>query len=311
MAGKLTLIDDMASAQWSLVTRQQLLEAGFERIEVAGLLRAGTLRIARPRVYATFGSVRSWHQDVLAKVLTVGSGALASHAAAARLWSYVHRPEDEINVLVKADYTPRLRGARRTTILPDDDVTSRDGIPCTTFERTLCDCSALLTPFQLGRVLDDGLRRGAASLKQLERCALRLDSGRGRRLSVVKGLLAQRDAGFHPGGSGSELDVLRVVRDAGLPLPVQQFHIFAGGRPYDLDFAWPEQKVFAEYYGLAVHSGPSAVSHDSRRMSALVALGWRGLVFDETTPDRVVVEQLKAVLSTSPSVGDAAHRKSA
>ena len=255
--------------------------------------------------------MRTWQQDMLVAVLAVGDGAFASHAAAARLWEYVHRPEDATNVLIRADYTPRLRGAHRTTILPDDDVTTRHGVPCTSFERTLCDCSALLTAFQLGRVLDDGLRRGVASLRQLERCAVRLDSGRGRKLSVIKTLLAQRDQSFNPGGSGSELDVLQVIRDAELPLPVQQFHVFAGGRPYDLDFAWPEQKVFAEYYGLAVHSGPSAVSHDSRRMSALVALGWRGLVFDETTPDRVVIEQLKAVLSTSPSVGDAARRESA
>jgi len=311
MTGKLSSIDDIASSQWSLVTRQQLFDASFEREQVAGLLRAGTLRVVRRHVYATFGSVRSWQQDQLAAVLTVGQPAFASHAAAARLWEYVHRPEDAVNVLLKADYTPRLRGARRTTILPDDDVTTREGIPCTSFERTLCDCSALLTPFQLGRVLDDGLRRGVASLKQLERCAVRLDSGRGRKLSVVKQLLSQRDAGFHPGGSASELDVLRVIRDAGLPPPVQQLVVHAGGHRYVLDFAWPDRKVFVEYSGLAVHSGASAVAHDNERTSALSGLWWRGLVFDETTPDRRMVERLTEALSTSPTHGDVEDRMSA
>ena len=93
--------------------------------------------------------------------------------------------------------------------------------------------------------------------------------------------------------------------------PVQQFRISAGGRPYDLDFAWPDQKVFVEYYGLAVHSGRTAVAHDSRRMSALVALGWRGLIYDETTPVRVIVEQLSNVLAASPSDGDVERRMSA
>jgi hypothetical protein len=311
MSGKFDSIHNLARSQWSLVTRQQLLDAGFDRGQAAELLRAGTLRPVRPDVYATFGSQPSWQQGVLASVLTVGEGALASHGASARLWDWVHLPEDWVGVLVKADYTPRLRGARRTTILPDDDITTRQGIPCTSFERTLCDCSTLLTAFQLGRVLDDGLRRGFASLKQLERCAVRLDSGRGRRLRLIKELLAERDETFHPGGSASELDLLGVIREAGLPAPVQQFHIRAGGRAYDLDFVWPDRKVFAEYYGLAVHSGASAVAHDSRRMSALVALGWRGLVFDETTPDRVIVEQLTKVLSASPSNGDADQRKTA
>src|SRR5262249_42081954 len=127
MAGTLNSIDVVASSQWSLVTRQQLFDAGLDRRAVAELLRAGTLRIARPRVYATFASLRSWQQDLLAAVLTVGQEAFASHASAPRLWEYVHQPEYFANVLVKADYTPRLRGARRTTILPDDDVTTRHG----------------------------------------------------------------------------------------------------------------------------------------------------------------------------------------
>ena len=163
----------------------------------------------------------------------------------------------------------------------------------------------------LDRVLDDGLRRGVASLGQLERCAVRLDSGRGRKLSIVKHLLTQRDAGFHPGGSASELEVLRVIRDAGLPLPVQQYAVHAGGHRYELDFAWPKQKVFVEYSGLAVHSGPSAVAHDNERSSALSAAHWQGLVFDETTPDVRIVERLTELLSTSPTDGDVEHRMSA
>jgi hypothetical protein len=223
MAGKLSSIDELASEQRSLVTREQLTDAGFSRWEIAGLLRSRAL-----------------------------------------------------------------------------------------FERTLCDCTSQLTQFQLGRVLDDGLRRGVVSLERLERCTVRLDSGRGRRLTVVKSLLAQRDADFHPGGSASELDVLRVVREAGLPLPAQQYPVHADGHRYELDFAWPDRMVFVEYDGLAVHSGVSAVSHDNERASVLASLGWRGLVFDETTPERRMVKQLTRVLSAStPSGGADGQRLSA
>ena len=215
-------------------------------------------------------------------------------------------------MLVKSDFSLRQRGVHRTTILPPDDVTTVAGVPCTSFERTLCDCTTLLTAFQLGRVLDDGLRRGVASLKQLERCAVRLDSGRGRRLTVVKELLAERDANFHPGGSASELDVLRVIRDAGLPLPVQQFPVHVEGHRYELDFAWPDRMIFVEYSGLAVHSGASAVSHDNERTSALSAVGWRGLVFDETTPERRIVQRITQLLSrATPSDGAIEQRLSA
>jgi hypothetical protein len=312
MVRKLSWIDDIASKQRSLVTRQQLIGAHYSAEQIAGLLRSGALRVVRPRVYATVGSVRTWEQELLARVLAVGRGAVASHAGSARLWEWVHRPEDALPVLIKADFSLGIRGVRRTTILPDDDVTERRGIPCTSFERTLCDCTPLLSPFQLGRVLDDGLRRGVASLKQLERCAVRLDSGRGRRLTVVKQLLAQRDADFHPGGSGSELDVLQVIRDAGLPLPVQQLAVEVEGRTFFPDYAWPERKVFAEYYGLAHHSGASAVAHDNDRLSALVAIGWRPLVFDETTSERTMVARLRRVLTrAAPSDGVTDDRLSA
>jgi len=237
-------------------------------------------------------------------VLARGSGAVASHAAAARLWKFAHLPSDAFDVLIKVDRDTAIwgnRGVHRTLILPSDDVTELAGIPCTGFERTLCDCTKLLTEYQLGRVLDDGLRRRVASLDGLMRCAARLDSGPGRKLSVVKTLLAQRDASFNPGGSGSELDVLHLIRGAELPLPVQQYRVRVAGHQYDLDFAWPDRRVFLEYYGLAVHSGASAVAYDSRRQTALVAAGWRPVVFTDSTTDSEMVRVLRAVLETAQS----------
>ena len=303
MARTLTSIDDLARMQLSLVTREQLLDAGFSPSTVATLLRSRALRPVRPRVYATFGSIRDWHQEVMATVLLVGQGAVASHASAARLWEFVHRPEDRVDVLSRSDFGSRRRGVHRTTILPDEDVSVRSGIPCTSFERTLCDCTTLLSAFQLSRVLDDGLRRGDASLARLLRCVARLDSGPGRRLGVIKALLSQRDASFNPGGSASELHVLQVVREAGLPAPVQQFPVRVGDQSYVLDFAWPDRRVFAEYYGLAVHSGASAVARDSARLTALAGAGWHPLVFTDATPDHQIVRDVANALRTAPSFG--------
>ena len=304
MTATLEIIDQLASRQWSLVSRQQLVEAGISRPRIASLLHSGTLRRTGYRVYSTFGAPESWEREALTAVLARGSGAVASHAAAARLWQFSHLPADSLDVTVRVDPERPLWGRRhvhRTLILPREDVKERLGIPCTSFERTLCDCTKLLTEFQLGRVLDDGLRRGLTSLNQLVKCTARLDSGPGRKLSVIKSLLAQRDRSFNPGGSGSELDVLRVIKEAGLPLPVQQYPIRVAGHDYDLDYAWPNRKIFLEYYGLAVHSGSSAVAHDSRRQTALVAAGWRPVVFTDATTDAEMVRVLRAVLETAQS----------
>jgi hypothetical protein len=314
MTATLEIIDGLASKQWSLVSRQQLLDAGISRPRIASLLHSGTLRRVGHRVYATFGAPQSWERAALAAVLARGPGAVASHAAAARLWEFSHLPADALDVLIHVDRAGTLWGradVHRTLILPAEDVTERLGIPCTNFERTLCDCTKLLTEYQLGRVLDDGLRRGVASLGRLMKCSARLDSGPGRKLSIIKTLLAQRDASFHPGGSGSELDVLRVIRDAGLPLPVQQYPIRVAGHNYDLDYAWPDRKLFLEYYGLPRHSGASAVAYDSRRQTALVAVGWRPVVFTDATTEPEMVRSLRAVLETEQSDRSLEGRKSA
>jgi len=315
MKATLEIVDGIASRQWALVTRQQLVEAGVSRDEIASLLRTGALRRRAFRVYGTLGAHESWEREILARVLGTGPGALASHGAGARLWSFVHLPERDLDVLIHADRlsseSRRTRGVHRTLILPTEDVTERSGVPCTSFERTLCDCTKLLTEYQLGRVLDDGLRRHVATLKELVKCVARLDSGPGRKLSVIKALLAQRDESFNPGGSGSELDVLDVIRDAQLPLPVQQYRVHVPGHQYDLDYAWPERKLFLEYYGLPVHSGASAVAHDSRRQTALVAKGWRPIVFTDDTSESEMVRVLRALLTSAPSDGALEGRISA
>jgi very-short-patch-repair endonuclease len=239
----------------------------------------------------------------MANVLAAGPDALGSHAMAARLWQYCYLPEPALDVtaLVSAKERPRRPRLHRTLILPEDDVTERSGIPCTSFERTLCDCTTVLSAFQLGRVLDDGLRRGVASLDRLMKCSARLDSGPGRRLRLIQALLAERDETFDPGGSASELEVLRVLRAAGVVLPVQQHRVRIDRRTYVLDFAWPDHKVFAEYYGLAVHSGPSAVASDSSRLTALVGAGWRPLVFTESTSDGEIVRSVTRLLTNAQS----------
>jgi len=303
MASILARVDQIASGQWSLVSREQLQSAEISNKAIAQLLKSGALRRVGYRVYATLGSPRSWEQGAMASVLAAGPDAVASHATAARLWGFAYLPEEalDVTVLVSGTERSRRRGLHRTVILPASDVTERSGIPCTSFERTLCDCTTRLSAFQLGRVLDDGLRRRVASLDRLLKCTVRLDSGPGRRLRMIQRLLAERDESFDPGGSASELEVLGVLREAGVPLPVQQHRVCVEGRAFVLDFAWPDQRLFAEYYGLAVHSGASAVASDNSRLTAMVGAGWGPLVFTEKTTDSEMVRSVTNALRNAQS----------
>jgi hypothetical protein len=310
MSSALARIDQVAARQLALVTRQQLRDAGITDREVGTLVERRLLRRIRRSVYAIVGTADTWERALLAAVLAAGNGALASHSSAARLWVFAHRPEERLEIMTARDHRPHLRGVivHSSAHLDEVDIAHRDSVPCTAFERTLCDCTASLSSFQLGRVLDDGLRRRVASLRRLHDCAERLESAFGRRMSVVRSLLAERGIGFDPGGSGSELRLLRVLRDAEVPLPAQQYRLRVRGRTYVLDFAWPDREVFAEYYGLVVHSGASAVAYDSQRITDLaVATGWTPLIFTDATPDSEIVAVVKAALA-GPGVVPLVHR---
>ncbi|HEV7526445.1 MAG TPA: hypothetical protein VGP92_15860, partial [Acidimicrobiia bacterium] len=251
MDAHLVRFESLIGSQMGLVTRDQLVdgELGVERIR--GLVNRRVLRRLRPRVYGLVGAPDSWERGLLAAVLSV-EGSVASHSAAARLWNFSPGAEDRYEITVERTCYVEMRGVgvHRSGTLGDADVAQRSGIACTSFERTLCDCTTRLSEYQLGRVLDDGLRRGIASIQRLKDCSERTESAPGRHMSVVRALLAQRGIGFDPGGSRSELNVLDVLRRARLPLPVQQFRVRIGSKTFRPDFAWPDHKVFAEYYGL-------------------------------------------------------------
>ena len=119
-------------------------------------------------------------------------------------------------------------------------------------------------------------------------------------MSAVRALLADRDGTYNAGGSDPELRLLRVLRRARLPLPVQQHEVRIKNSRYYPDFAWPSEKIFAEYYGLPDHIGAAAVEYDSARVTALAAAGWLPLIFTKSVTDREIVEQTIAALPRAP-----------
>jgi hypothetical protein len=297
MQTPLSQFESVLVAQHGLITIEQLRNGELSEAQRQRLVERRVLRRVRPRVFGIVGASDTWERGLLAVVLSA-DGSVASHSSAARLWNLEPRPEARFEITIGRQRRVHLLGVtmHSSVTLDDDDIVPRSGVACTSFERTLCDCTTLMSEYQVGRALDDGLRRGVASLRRLSVCSERLESGPGRHMSAIRSVLATRGIGFDPGGSRSELHLLEVLRRARLPLPVQQYRVNVGGKNFRPDFAWPESKIFAEYYGLAFHSGASAVAADSERLTALSAAGWLPLVFTHQSSDREIVERTTAAL---------------
>lgn len=156
--------------------------------------------------------------------------------------------------------------------LPSEEVTAVEGIPATTAARTLLDLAAVEPEVVVERCLDEALRRRIVSLKSLDR--LLTDGNRRRGRAMVERLVAARaTAGVTD--SPLETQVLSVLRDEGLPIPMLQYEVWDGdrfvARP---DFAYAEKKVALEADSYRYHGDRQAFDHDRGRGNDLQSLGW-------------------------------------
>jgi len=170
----------LAARQFGVVSRLQLLAAGFSdrairrRLEAKRLHRiyAGVYAVGHPRVCRE----GRW----LAAVLACGEGAVLSHRSAAALWG-IRDYDGRIEVTARhAHRRGSLLVARRSS-LERDEITAHRGIPATTVERTLVDLGAVLEPHQLDRALREAEYLRVVDFAELERLLDRHTRKRGTR----------------------------------------------------------------------------------------------------------------------------------
>lgn len=285
-------LDRLAVRQHGLVTTEQLRGLGATKDRIRSQVRARRLARVRPGVYRLGGAPVTQDQSWLAALLGARAPCVLSHGTAAVAWGFAHFDTPERIDLLTTDRRPRIPGVRghETLWLPKRDVTRLRRIPITSAARTLVDASNLFDVTRLGRSLDDALRRRLLSLPRLVVCFDEVPWSGRRPSRNMREVLKERMPGFDPGGSEPELDVLRVLRRAGItPLPRQQYRVVVDGHTYVLDHAWPDTKHAIEYLGARIHGTPSAVHDDSARTQRLLHAGWTVWpVTSETTENQII-----------------------
>jgi hypothetical protein len=100
--------------------------------------------------------------------------------------------------------------------------------------------------------------------------AVREQKGR-RGIVHVRELLQYADGRAE---SGMESEARLVMIDYGLPKPELQYEIRGHGEVWRVDFAWPEQRVVAEYESVDWHAGRAAMVKDKKRYAGIQELDW-------------------------------------
>jgi hypothetical protein len=154
-----------------------------------------------------------------------------------------------------------------------------DGRPVTSPAWTAVEVARSLRRPRALATLDAALRSCTCNRAELWRASSEQAGRRG--IVVVRELLPLADGRAE---SPMESEARLAMIDGGLPIPELQYEIVDANRQLRrVDFAWPNERVAAEYEGLDWHSGADAMRKDRVRQGALMDVGWVviPIVFDD------------------------------
>ena len=269
----------VAGRQWGVFSRQQALEAGFSVAAAARRMASGEWQRLHPHVYRMRGSPVSWEQSLMAAQLWAGADAAISHRSAAAVWKLdgFEPGHVELTTLRRRAQPPEGVTVHLGRDLAPSDAGYRGPFRVTGIVRTLIDLGAVVEdPALVEAAIESAVRRDPDAL---ERLTARLDAlgGHGRRgTGVVRRILALRDAEAAPTEGVFETRFERLLRRAGIPMPVRQYEVRNEGGAFvaRLDFAWPDLQVAVEPDGLRWHTGREAFERGIDRANDLALTRW-------------------------------------
>jgi very-short-patch-repair endonuclease len=277
----------IAGRQRDLISTAQLLERGLDKDAVARRVRAGWLRLVFQGVYSVgSGELAPWALEQAA-LMSCGKGSFISHRSAAFVWGMRKTPPPEVEVSVVRSACRAHKGMRLHRIKGVDrrELKREQGLWVSSPARAVLEVAAVGTKDELVDVIDAGL-----ALRRLTPGDMKLVLTRNRpcrgaaRLAEV---LAD-DTTMAISRSRAEKALLRLIKDAGLPMPDTNVKF---GR-FEADFVWRKQRLIVELDSATYHSGPGVFHRDHEK-----DLVFRSAGFDVMRPTRAhVVYQGSRVL---------------
>jgi very-short-patch-repair endonuclease len=287
----------LASRQHGLLAKAQLLRVWSAR-QINTRVTQGLLIPLRPNVYRLATAPRSWQQELLAVCFSYGHPTVASHRSGGSLWWLDGVPSQRIEVTVPHHRSGRMPGVvTHRAAMPDTDMTWRFSIPVTKPERTLIDLSSVVGSDTLERALDEALRHGHTTIAKLQQRLQATRQGGGRRLRILRQLVAERGPGFRPGDTQWEDRLYGWIVKGGLPAPKRQHWVVVNGERRCLDLAYPEPKIVIEYDGWDTHRLRRHFDDDRVRTADLQLAGWLVLAFTSRSTEPEVVSKVGKALA--------------
>ena len=209
----------------------------------------------------------------MAAVLASGPDAVLSHWSAAHLWMIRPNSRSRIDVTVPHRSRSSKPIRRHVSEVPEDERTTKAGIPVTSVPRTILDLAATVDADVVENLLREAEHRRLADRLSLPDLIARYPGKRGtRKVLAALGRLREEPAGRKR--SPLEERFAPFLRQHHLPLPRFNDWIVLGPRRYLVDCHWPHLRQVLELDGWETHSTRSAFQNDRARDRRLTAAGY-------------------------------------
>ena len=272
---QLDRLDALATAQHGVVSRDA---SGLSKSSWYRAVAAGQLDQLHPGVARLRGTPATPEQRIIAAVLAVGPGALASHRSAAHLWGVVRPHDDPVDVIVTGRRRlPSLDGViiHRPKDLQRLIPQRRSDIACTNLLRTILDLGAV-DPEAVGDAIGHALTSGLCSLEAFETVVIQHSEHGRAGIVALRNAVADWSIDRKPADSTLERSMHRLIEQYGLP--AVEFHPVICG--YEVDFRVCGTPIVLECDGWTHHGlQRSTFERDRDRDADLSAAGWIVLRF--------------------------------
>jgi very-short-patch-repair endonuclease len=279
----------------NVLTRKLLHEHGLSDWQVDRYLRLPGIAKVGPGLWVleSLDAEEHWRATLAANTTRSVSGGVASHRSAAKLhrfdgnWAY---PTDMLVPLNSV----RQPGVFRTKTLLQHDLTSIDGVSCTSIARTLIDLGRLVDADAVEMALESALRGAdhrqpevwnSDLLQDLDQRAV---TPRILGHAVLRQVLRCRPSEARPTGSGAETRLLQALRRRGLDREIERQpcvtlidHTTGARLTAFPDFLFASCGLAVEVDGVSEHSGFDRRTRDDHRENRLSS-GLRVLRFTGT-----------------------------
>jgi hypothetical protein len=272
-------IGRLAERQHGVVALRQLELLSLSKSAVSRRARGGRFHRIHRGVYAVGYPKLTRYGHCMAAVLACGPRAALSHRSSAGLWAVRpdNRRKSDVSLPSPSARTKQAIEIHRSVTLTADDVTTVEGIPCTTLARTLVDLGDVVDRRAVERAVEQAEVLRLFDLHEVQRAMERAGPRRGTGLlsSVLEDLNG-------PSLTASELEesFLALCRAAALPTPeVNAWMTLSDGSPIKVDFLWRRERLAVETDGHPFHRTRQSRERDTKRDQLLRLAGFEPVRF--------------------------------